>query len=159
MKNYKLRMYGLVPYNLSPIQQGIQFSHGIVEAFVNWDQNDRDLLNQWANDDKTVIILNGGTTNKSTLRLGTLNQHAHTLNTNGIKCSYFSEEDLGDQLTVVCFLVDERVWDKEKYPDFTPRNNLLFYPEQDPLYKDWMDSIGGEKNVFLRKFLSQFKLV
>lgn len=22
------RMYGLVPYNLSPIQQGIQFGHG-----------------------------------------------------------------------------------------------------------------------------------
>jgi hypothetical protein len=25
------RMYGLVPYNLSPIQQGIQFGHGVIE--------------------------------------------------------------------------------------------------------------------------------
>ena len=25
------RMYGLVPYNLSPIQQGIQFGHAVVE--------------------------------------------------------------------------------------------------------------------------------
>ena len=27
MENLELRMYGLVPYNISPIQQGIQFGH------------------------------------------------------------------------------------------------------------------------------------
>ena len=29
--NLELRMYGLVPYNISPIQQGIQFGHAVVE--------------------------------------------------------------------------------------------------------------------------------
>ena len=29
----KYRMYGLVPYNISPIQQGIQFGHGVVEYY------------------------------------------------------------------------------------------------------------------------------
>lgn len=29
------RMYGLVPYNLSPIQQGIQFGHAVVEYINN----------------------------------------------------------------------------------------------------------------------------
>ena len=28
------RMYGFVPYNLSPIQQGIQFGHAVVEVVV-----------------------------------------------------------------------------------------------------------------------------
>ena len=31
MKKLELRMYGLVPYNISPIQQGIQFGHAVVE--------------------------------------------------------------------------------------------------------------------------------
>ena len=29
--NLELRMYGLVPYNISPIQQGIQFGHAVIE--------------------------------------------------------------------------------------------------------------------------------
>lgn len=34
MKNVEsktYRMYGLVPYNISPIQQGIQYGHAVVE--------------------------------------------------------------------------------------------------------------------------------
>jgi len=31
MNKHKQRMYGLVPYNISPIQQGIQFGHAVVE--------------------------------------------------------------------------------------------------------------------------------
>ena len=27
----ELRMYGFVPYNISPIQQAIQFGHAVVE--------------------------------------------------------------------------------------------------------------------------------
>jgi len=27
----ELRMYGIVPYNISPIQQAIQFGHAVVE--------------------------------------------------------------------------------------------------------------------------------
>ena len=31
MNKLELRMYGFVPYNLSPIQQGIQYGHAVVE--------------------------------------------------------------------------------------------------------------------------------
>ena len=31
MENLELRMYGLVNYQLTGIQQGIQFLHGVVE--------------------------------------------------------------------------------------------------------------------------------
>ena len=67
-------MYGLVPYNLSPIQQGIQFGHAVVEyALKNDKQPD---YQKWAVFDKTFIILNGGTTNKNSesVHYGTLNQ-------------------------------------------------------------------------------------
>ena len=31
----ELRMYGIVPYNISPIQQAIQFAHAVVEYGQN----------------------------------------------------------------------------------------------------------------------------
>ena len=43
----KYRMYGLVPYNISPIQQAIQFGHAVVEyglAHFKDDVNPIDLL-------------------------------------------------------------------------------------------------------------------
>ena len=93
------RMYGLVPYNLSPIQQGIQFGH----AVVDYARTLRDIepfeqiYNKWADKDKTFIILNGGTTNNSSERLGTLNHHMDTLRYNGIQVQHFYELYLGYQ--------------------------------------------------------------
>jgi len=158
-KQLEYRMYGLVPYNLSPIQQGIQFGHAVVEYMVKY----RDLpnLTKWAEEDKTFIILNGGTTNKRTKEftaefIGSLNEHIHTLYAHDISLAYFEEPDLGDQLTAVVFLVDERVWDKETYPDFPPfEEGDLDGQTED--YLNWTDSIGGEKNVWLREFLTQFR--
>ncbi len=158
----ELRMYGLVPYNMSPIQQGIQFGH----AVVDYGQTVKGLVpfekeyNEWANNWKTFIILNGGTTNTNPDRLGTLNQHVETLKNAGIMCQTFYEPDLGDQLTAVVFIVDERVFNKEKYPDFDSEsmfhtdNISEFYIN----YEKWLEIIGGEKNAFLREFLKQFRL-
>ena len=114
------RMYGLVPYNLSPIQQGIQFGHAVVE----YQQNTlglepmQKIYNKWAQNDKTFIILNGGTTNSNRERLGTLNKHLSEITKMGVKVGAFFEPDLGDQLTAFVFLVDERVFNRELYPDF-----------------------------------------
>lgn len=167
-EGYELRMYGLVPYNLSPIQQGIQFGHAVVEAFNWWEDGNAALLNNWSMNWKTFIILNGGTTNDNVDFKGTLNQHFETLLANGINFSYFREPDLGDQLTAITFIVDERVFNTKKYPDYVefPQleninyNELLMLPTllEPQSYDDWVENIGGEKNVFLRKFLSQFKL-
>ena len=153
------RMYGLVPYNLSPIQQGIQFGQGVVE----YSQNSKGIptieavYDKWANKDKTFIILNGGTTNENPERLGSLQQHTQTLKDNGVLVGTFHEPDLNDTQTAVVFLVDERVFDKVLYPDFErPPFNLS--PETDTQYKQWVEKIGGETNAFLRSFLSFFKL-
>jgi hypothetical protein len=156
------RMYGLVPYNLSPIQQGIQFGHAVVE----YGRNTKDLgqperiYNQWADNDKTFIILNGGTTNNNPDKLGSLNQH-YNLITEKTRTAFFCEPDLGDQLTAFVFLVDERVWNRELYPDFIPVDYGRVSPSEEiefKRYTKWVKSIGGEENVFLRDYLKNLRL-
>jgi len=167
------RMYGLVPYNLSPIQQGIQFGHAVVDygRTVEDLRPHDEIYKKWADKDKTFIILNGGTTNNNPERLGTLNQHMNTLRENGVLLQEFHEPDLGDQLTAFVFLVDERVYNRTVYPDFvgTPYPWLLnkkpsekqysqWEAENNKNYAAWLEKIGGEKNAFLRDYLRNLKL-
>lgn len=153
------RMYGLVPYNLSPIQQGIQFGHAVVEygQLVRGVPPFEEIYHKYANKDKTFIILNGGTTNENSDRLGTLQLHTKTLKENGIMTAEFREPDLNDTLTATVFLVDERVFNRELYPDFVRDENIS---EEENLrqYQGWVEKIGGHKNVFLRDFLLNFRL-
>lgn len=168
--NLELRMYGLVPYNISPIQQGIQFGHAIVEysqkiqsfkhGILSRTEHYKSLCQQydeWADKWKTFIILNGGTTNNKILNesyIGTLNNHKVTLDKLGVFNISFTEPDLGDQLTAVVFILDERIFNKVKYPDFD-MNSL--YSNEDA-YKNWLSSIGGENNLKIREFISNFRL-
>ena len=196
----ELRMYGLVPYNISPIQQGIQFGHAVVEygqkmkiiGLLNnehlgvHNQSLNTQYNDWADNWKTFIILNGGTTNNKTslkdgLPFGSLNNHLLTLMDNNVEFAQFNEPDLGDQLTAVVFIVDERVFNRKEYPNFEDwvmdnYGELVrtdYYTSSYMLaqkiknsdskvdkkvYEEWVKLIGGEKNVFLRDFLKNFKL-
>lgn len=188
--NLELRMYGLVPYNISPIQQAIQFGHAVVEYgqkmkyLGEHKQSLNTQYNDWADNWKTFIILNGGTTNHRSniedgLPFGSLNQHVLTLMDNGVDYAQFNEPDLGDQLTAVVFIVDERVFNKKKYPDFEDwvvknygdlitgegsvyqiARRIKESPssEDQKVYQSWIKTIGGQKNVFLRDFLKSFKL-
>ena len=194
MEKLELRMYGLVPYNISPIQQGIQFGHAkdeytlamfeILDEKEKYDSESLKLVSQyrdWLKNWKTYIILNGGTTNLNSERPGTLNQHLQTLKDKKVFCTAFHEPDLGDQLTSVVFIVDERVFNREKYPDFEDWliNNYGDLIRTDQLtstdilaqkiidsksksdkkiYNEWVQIVGGDKNIFLRNFLKNFKL-
>lgn len=171
----KWRMYGLTPYNLSPIQKGIQFGHAVVEYMVDFGQHDHTL--DWANNNKTFIILNGGTTNDTPGRLGTLNMHLQTMKDflPNWSLATFNEPDLGDQLTAFVFLVPEQVYNKTDYPDFEDSiktlkqcigmddNTRVGYAgalkeEGHEVYKAWLKSMGGQDNVMMREFLNQFNL-
>lgn len=166
------RMYGLVPYNISPIQQAIQYGHAVVDyaRTVSDLKPFEALYNKWADNDKTFIILNGGTTNINPDKLGSLNRHLNTLREAEIKVQDFYEPDLGDQLTAICFLVDERVFNKTLYPDFIPETlpwgkkkpsekQLSELDERNKKnYEHWVEKIGGEKNAFLREFLKPLRL-
>ena len=183
----ELRMYGLVNYQLTGIQMGIQFLHSTIEYSQSVKRKGGDVLNHyndWADNYKTVILLNGGTTNNNPDRLGSLNKHLQTLKENKIFCTEFSEIDIGDQLTSFTFLVDERVFNKKKYPDFddwldiskidpveferiqfpfnSSVNSTSFASKliqiNHPEYLEWVKFVGGQKNVFLRNFLKQFNL-
>lgn len=180
MDKLEYRMYGLVPYNISPIQAGIQFGHAVVEYGLENFQDQRYL--DWAKYHKTFIILNGGTTNKRASIVtgeytGSLNNHVVSLKNAGVKFATFEEPDLGDQLTAVVFLVDERVFNTKDYPDFADYikqfpeiiatfedktiNQIIRHLEEHfcPVYMNWVEEVlGGETNEFLRKFLKGFSL-
>jgi len=169
MKNkLELRMYILTPYNISPIQQGIQSLHGCVE-YAQKHFKDSD-YQDWAKNFKTVIILNGGTTNNGfNGGPGTMQMHLEALKKNKIKHSVFFEPDLNNALTAVCFLVNEKVFNRKKYPDYvepfpTPGFKIKgFVPvvvdnKGCVNYKEWVKSIGGKQNEFLRDFLKPFRL-
>lgn len=166
----KWRMYGLVPYNISDIQKGIQFGHAVVEYMQKFpiDLNIYSDTLQWARNDKTFIILNGGTTNDQKINdgipHGTLNQHVDELMLRGIKHAIFREPDLQNAVTAVVFLVPEQVWDYEKYPPIDikiqpPSDGIstaaVYIPETEEAYAK---RLGGEQNVWLREFLSKFRL-
>lgn len=152
MERTKYRMYGCIPYNISEIAKGIQFGHSVVE-YANKYFNDED-YQSWALNDKTFIILNGGTTNNDITSewFGTLNQHKKALEDVGIKIAEFSEPDLGSQLTAICFLVEDKVYDKVKYPDYDYSVLTEFG------VNGWIDSIGGHTNAWLRSYLKDFRL-
>jgi hypothetical protein len=186
------RMYGLVPYNISPIQQGIQFGHALQEYnnliydYQNNLLNLKDIENfdSWRLSGKTFIVLNGGTTNSRIIEdmpFGSLNQHVNTLKDLGVVTAEFYEPDLGEQLTATVFLVPKEVYNKKEFPGFEDYIKTLDYTEAfvdflklchnskdddnimqtefeeyTEAYNKWVETLGGEQNVKLREFLSQF---
>lgn len=152
--NLRYRMYNLVLYNISPIQQGIQVAHSIVEystAFFNTIQYQR-----WAQVDKTIMVMNAGSTIKLKEKMDYLIDNQLT------DLSFFKEVDLDNAITAVSFLVDERLWDKEKYPDGPPSSLIgsdgvvlsVMHTWNEAAY---INSIGGEKNYLLKKFIDTLR--
>lgn len=160
-EEFNYRMFGMVNYQLMGIQSGIQFQHAVSRYQRDYPS---DSLNKWAFHCETSIVLDGGSTNLNPNKLGTMNKHLQTLKEMNLIVSEFYEEDLGDQLTAIAFLVDERVYDKEKYPNFLfdktdDKLNPNFTDEtRQKEWDDYIDMIGGYQNHKLRTFLGTFKL-
>jgi len=96
-----LRMVTLVLYNLSPIQQGIQSAHAAIEYGVyerKWKDTKARFID-WAQDYKTMIVLNGGTS-------FTMEQYKEELDSLGVKYTCFHEPDLNGVTTAIAFIVD-----------------------------------------------------
>ena len=168
MENLEKRMYVLVNRSLSSMQKGIQASHAMIEYALKYS-NDQEYLD-WAKLWKTVIVLDGGTSNSELLAeslkkeaedliyVGQMENHQYLLEKNGIKIASFIEPDVNNLLSAICFIVDEKVFNKEKYPDPIDLNVFPYVGASDDIRKAWENSIGGKKNVFLREFLKQFRL-
>jgi len=159
-------MYGFVPYQLSGIQKGIQFAHALVEYSLKYGNTDE--YKDWANNHKTFVILNGGTTNDNITDYyyGYLNKILDDLKKHDINVATFHEPDLGNQLTSICFIVDERVFDKINYPDFIQSKTDIIgkiISTNNYLYESWKqkfsnDETEQEKIIYLREFLKDKKL-
>lgn len=173
----ELRMYGFVPYNISPTQQGIQFGHALQEYNNLYFNNPEDgKFNRWREEHKTFIILNGGTSNEGhkvrqnfseVNYRGSMQEHLDFLLTHDIRVGTFYEPDLNSMLSAIVFLVDERVFNKKDYPDFkagefsdefSDEERNKFFEEEGVRYNKWIEKVGGEKNIMLRSLLSNKKL-
>jgi len=176
----ELRMFFFVPYNISPIQQGIQAGHVALRYARKYYQENPQVWD-FVDNHETFIILNGGTTNdqidEEGLSIGGMNQIGDALYGNQIDFAYFNEPDLNYALTAICFICDERVFDKKKYPDFIDylsdvklmKDDLISFNFMKKItvtieehfveeYKEWVRLIGGVKNVFLRELIKGKKL-
>ena len=193
MEELELRMYFFVPYQLTGIQQGIQSGHAALEFALKYGRyNPNHIIWDFIEKYKTWVILNGGTTNsghRGSL-VGSLNVIENSISiynmtadvNNKIDVERFFEPDLNDTMTAVCFICDERVFDRKKYPDCMdfifnkmyekarediPQENVKMlksmtiekikelFPEY---YDQWVITVGGEKNVFLRELIKDKKL-
>ncbi len=102
------------------MQSVIQFGHAGVEYGEMVKMGDSTIYNKWAKQDKTFIVLNGGTTNENreSKFYGSMQKNRDMLDNMGIFFAEFHEPDLNDSLSAVVFLVDERVWNRELYPEY-----------------------------------------
>ena len=157
-KNLELRMYHLVLYQLTGIQMGIQSLHSCVEYQLMYGDSDEYL--DWANDWKTTIILNGGTSNSGGMNgkgvkfdTGSMEQHYQTLVDMGVNVAKFHEPDLNDSLSAIAFICDERVFDKANYPDLN-LDGIEDLGEINRLSTEHLKQLGSIENMRLRKFLN-----
>ena len=110
-----MKMYFLVLYNLSPIQQWIQAWHSALEYVSQHRDTPVEVSTTWENlksfvqNHKTWIILNGWTSSD-------IRKHINTLSKLGIPHSIFREPDLWNIVTSVCFIDD---WENPIIPYFT----------------------------------------
>lgn len=185
-KVLEMRMYFFTLGNISNIYKGIQAGHSALRYARRFSAEHPEVWD-FVDNHETWIILNGGTTNEQRdfdgIPAGSLNLIADQLQKNDIMFSYFIEPDLNDALTSVCFLIDERVFNKKDYPDFInyitdikmykhakdsiPAENYMWLINKDmeelqkmfpEYYKEWVRFLGGIKNVFLRELIKGKKL-
>lgn len=155
---YEQRMYSMVLRQLNPIQKGVQTTHGVVE-YANKYGSDEE-YRQWAETDKTLIMLDGGTYQDMV-------SISDSLKKLGIKFGEFQEPDLNYLTTAITFLADERVWNREQYPSwehlaqcsFTIAGDMQAPDPNDYIsHDDWVEMMGGEANVKLRELIFSKKL-
>ena len=155
---YEQRMYSMVLCQLNPIQKGVQTTHAVVE-YANKYSSDEE-YRQWAETDKTLIMLDGGTYQEMVKIYDSLKELE-------MKFADFQEPDLNYLTASITFLADERVWNREQYPSWEtlPQcpciidgNMQAPDPNDYMTYDEWVEMMGGAANVELRKLIFSKKL-
>lgn len=153
---YEQRMYSMVLCQLNAIQKGVQTTHGVVE-YANKYASDEE-YRQWAETDKTLIVLDGGVKKDMESIFDSLTEL-------GVKFGKFQEPDLNYIATSITFLADERVWNREQYPSWESLSQCpctvdgnMPDPNDYMTYDEWVEMMGGAANVELRNLIFSKKL-
>jgi len=108
-----MRAYYFGNMYLSSIQQGIQAAHATADMFVKYQshneeyQEAKDMLHDWAENHKTMILLNGGYS--ETIR-GMLNFFEDNQNPYPFAPFYEGEDALDGALTTVGIILPEKIY-------------------------------------------------
>ena len=107
------RLYSFINCYLSSIQQGIQTAH-LVSEFINklnngfYPENLKEMIKQWALDDKTIIVCDGGN-NKSLYDIICM----FTIYNYPVVTFNEDTESLNNTLTGVSIILPKEIWNVE----------------------------------------------
>lgn len=112
------RLYSFVNFYLSSIQQGVQTAHLVAELFMKSPINSAPFkpLLEWAKNDKTIIILNGGAAADIKEKFLFLTREAASASW-AAPVGSFSEDEKSLSGTMTCcgIVVPERIWSAVDY--------------------------------------------
>ena len=103
-------------YNLSGIQKGIQAGHAAIEYALQ--HGDTAPFKNWAENHKTFIVLNGGSSR-------TMEDRVSELSELNIPHAIFREPDLNDSISAIAFLVHEEEYAPDP-DDLNPSATSLY---------------------------------
>lgn len=146
------RMYCLAERHLSAIQKAIQSAHAVVEYGLTY--GDTPEYKQWAEKDKTLIVLEGG----NSIDLEAIIQQ---LTFEGCSFETFYEPDMDNFMTAIALVADERVFDYKTYgKSYEDYQKLCEKDCELPkwTYEEWVNVIGGRQNEIIKSIVSNCKL-
>ena len=153
------RTYEIVLRQLNGINKGVQAEHSAKRYMWKY-RNDKETEIIFEDpENETTIMLDGGT-NPDMIEI------QRQLEAADIKHAFFNEPDLNYCLTAITVIADERVWDRKYFHSFQDYYDYFmeFYDTDlqvgtsAPTYEEWLEHIGGEKNVKLIEILSGKRL-
>ena len=159
-----MRCYHLCNMYLSSIQQGVQSAHAQMELFVKYqeDSTKKSILFDWAENHKTMIVLNGGFLSDMK---ESINFFRENDNPNPFAVFHESEEALGGILTNIAIVLPEKIYKtseliRKKLLDENLNSNHCLNIVDEVNLKKTMDSFGkfSEFEIELCSFMNNFRL-
>lgn len=154
----KQRMYCILLRHLSGINKAVQANHSNIEYI--WVYRNEKYLENYILEDKTMIMLDGGT-HQDMVEIHRILEEAD------INHTYFIEPDLNNCMTAITVVADERVWDRINYKSYDEFVEMCMIEDglnpilssiRSGYLEQWYEYIGGEKNHILIELLKNKKL-
>jgi hypothetical protein len=144
-----MRAYFFGNLYLSSIQQGIQAAHTVVEMYNKYpvDSHQYSILDHWARDHKTMILLNAGYSENIHELVSVFNTTA-----NPLPWAHFNEgkDALDGALTCVGIILPEEFYEaaKEIRNGVPPTDQWAVAPNYFKLQTDWERAMAQRLNIY-----------